>query len=187
MNSDHQKPVSLEDLLRLKRAERPAPEFWTQFERELRAKQLAALVTKRPWWQTLPARALAGLSRYHLPLGATAVLALTFLSVREYQTQNAGFSGVVLPGLVDQGTENNLRTNSGLLVGYPANVVAVQANSVSGVAPMKDTEVNASAENNFTGVDGAERISAMAALISALTAKSPRTNTALGCTAARCP
>ena len=46
MKSDHQKPVSLEDLLRLKRAERPAPEFWVQFERELRAKQLAALVTQ---------------------------------------------------------------------------------------------------------------------------------------------
>jgi len=165
MKSDPQKPVSLEDLLRLKRAERPAPGFWTQFERELRAKQLAALVTKRPWWQTLPARALAGLSRYHLPLGASAVLALTFLSVREYQTQNSASHGIVLPGLVDQGTENNLRTNSGFLAGNPATVVAVQANSVSGVAATKDTDVSASAENNFTGADGAERISAMAALI----------------------
>ena len=81
-----QKSVSLEDLLRLKRAERPSAEFWPQFERELRAKQLAALVVRRPWWRTLPARAMVGLSRYHLPLGATAVLALTFLSVREYRT-----------------------------------------------------------------------------------------------------
>jgi hypothetical protein len=81
-----QKSVSLEDLLRLKRAERPSTEFWPQFERELRAKQLAALVVQRPWWRTLPARAMVGLSRYHLPLGATAVLALTFLSVREYRT-----------------------------------------------------------------------------------------------------
>lgn len=165
MKPDHQKPVSLEDLLRLKRAERPAPEFWAQFERELRAKQLAALVTKRPWWQTLPARALAGLSRYHLPLGATAVLALTFLSVREYQTQNAGARGVVLPGLVDQGPENSLRANAGPLVASPANAVAVPANSAAEVGATEDSDINASAENNFSGANTPERVSAMAALI----------------------
>ncbi|HVU35115.1 MAG TPA: hypothetical protein VHE61_16900 [Opitutaceae bacterium] len=77
-------PVTIEDLLRFKRAERPAPEFWDEFDRELRAKQLAALVEKRPWWRRFP-RALAGTARYHLPLGATAVLALTLLSVRDYQ------------------------------------------------------------------------------------------------------
>ncbi len=86
MKSDQKNPITLEDLLRLKRAERPPAEFWPEFERELRAKQLAALVTRRPWWRTLPQRAFAGLARYHLPLGATAVLALTFISVREYQT-----------------------------------------------------------------------------------------------------
>lgn len=167
MKPDHQKPVSLEDLLRLKRAERPAPEFWVQFERELRAKQLAALVAKRPWWQTLTARALAGLSRYHLPLGATAVLALTFLSVRDYQTQNTGSGGVVLPGLVEQGTENNLRANSGFLAGNSANVVNFPAISASEVAATQDTDINAVSENNFTSADGAQRVSAMATLIAA--------------------
>lgn len=83
MNRDNQRPVTLEDLLRLKRTERPSAEFWNQFDRELRAKQLAAIVEKRPWWRRLPA-AFAGFSRYHLPLGATAVLALTVFSVREY-------------------------------------------------------------------------------------------------------
>lgn len=102
MKSDQKNQITLEDLLRLKRAERPPAEFWPEFERELRAKQLAALVTRRPWWRTLPQRAFAGLARYHLPLGATAVLALTFISVREYQTAaperslvpNAGASSV---------------------------------------------------------------------------------------------
>ena len=100
MKSDRQKPVTLEDLLRLKRTERPPAEFWSQFERELRAKQLAALVVKRPWWRTLPVRAFAGLSRYHLPLGATAVLALTFFSVREYQTVTP--AAVALPAAGDE-------------------------------------------------------------------------------------
>lgn len=80
--------ISLEDLLRLKRAERPAPEFWTRFEQELRVKQLAAIVEKKPWWQFnggFP-KVLGRFSRLPVPLGATAVLALTFVIVRESQT-----------------------------------------------------------------------------------------------------
>ncbi len=85
MNHDRKRPVSLEDLLQLKRAERPSVEFWAQYERELRAKQLAALVEKRPWWQTLSlARVFVGFRRYQLPLGAAAVLAVTVLSMRDY-------------------------------------------------------------------------------------------------------
>jgi hypothetical protein len=84
MNHDNRRPVALEDILRLKRAERPLPEFWTHFDRELRAKQLAALVEKRPWWSVVP-RVLTGLSRYHVPLGATAVLALSIVSYREFR------------------------------------------------------------------------------------------------------
>jgi hypothetical protein len=83
MNQESKRPVTIEDLLRLKRAEHPKAEFWTEFDRELRAKQLAALVEKRPWWRALP-HTFRGLTRYSLPLGATAVLAITFLSVRDY-------------------------------------------------------------------------------------------------------
>jgi hypothetical protein len=85
MKHESKRSVTVEDLLHLKRAERPPAEFWTSFERDLRAKQLAALVGKRPWWRSMP-RVFAGFSRYHLPLGATAILAITFLSIREYQT-----------------------------------------------------------------------------------------------------
>jgi len=80
-------PIMIEDLLRLKRAERPPAEFWTQFETELRAKQLAALVEKRPWWRTLALpQMFSSVRRYQLPLGATAVLAVTLLAVRDYRT-----------------------------------------------------------------------------------------------------
>jgi len=77
------RPITVEDLLRLKRAERPADSFWQQFDRELRAKQLAALVTKRPWWQRLP-RFSPRLAQYRFPLGAAAAVAVTFVSVRNY-------------------------------------------------------------------------------------------------------
>ncbi len=76
------RPVSLEDLLRLKRAERPAPEYWADYDRQLRAKQLAALVAKRPWWHGLR-NGLVGLTRFHVAAGAAAVLAISFISLRE--------------------------------------------------------------------------------------------------------
>jgi hypothetical protein len=75
--------VTLEDLLRLKRAERPPPEFWSEFERELRQKQLAALVERKSWWHELAA-AYSRFGKLRLPLGATAVLALSFLTIRYY-------------------------------------------------------------------------------------------------------
>src|SRR5688572_6119582 len=84
MKPESNRPITIEDLLRLKRAERPPAEFWATFDRELRAKQLAALVGKRPWWQRIPG-ALSRASRYRVPLGASAVVALTFFTVRDYE------------------------------------------------------------------------------------------------------
>lgn len=80
--------VSLEDLLRVKRSERPPAEFWNQFEREMRTKQLAAIVEPRPWWAPF-IRVGARVSHYQLPVGAAAILALSFVTVREYRTDNA--------------------------------------------------------------------------------------------------
>lgn len=77
--------VTLEDLLRVKRAERPPVQFWAEFEREMRSKELAAIVEPRPWWAPL-IRVGARVSRHQLPIGAAAVLALSFVTVREYRT-----------------------------------------------------------------------------------------------------
>ncbi len=71
--------VTIEDLLRLKRAERPSPEFWTNFERELRQKQLTALVQKRRWWHDLP---VILSRRIYVPAGAAAIVAFTLVTVR---------------------------------------------------------------------------------------------------------
>ncbi len=162
MKSDRPKTVTLEDLLRLKRAERPPAEFWSQFERELRAKQLAALVVKRPWWRTLPARAFAGLSRYHLPLGATAVLAITFLSVREYQTVTPG--GVALPVLGDEVIETSTP-----FVGSTASVGGLAespylADEVEPVAVANELAPSASREADLPTESGVQAFSAMAVL-----------------------
>lgn len=85
MKSDKQKPkqVSLDDLFALKRAERPSDEFWEDFQRELHLRQRAEAIEPKRWWFALP-RVFAGLARYQMPIGATAVLAVTFLSFRDY-------------------------------------------------------------------------------------------------------
>jgi hypothetical protein len=83
MNQERKRQVTLEDVLRLKRVERPPAEFWTRFDRELRTKQLAALVERHSWWSRLSG-ALARFGIYRLPLGAGAVLALSFVGVRHY-------------------------------------------------------------------------------------------------------
>lgn len=88
MNHEKRRPVALEDLLRLKRMERPQEDFWADFDRQLRAKQLSALVEKRPWWHGLIApHAFSVLRRYHLPLGATAALAVGFAAIRINQSE----------------------------------------------------------------------------------------------------
>ena len=74
--------VTLEDLLRLKRAERPPPEFWAGFEAELRQRQLAALVERKSWWRE--AVTFARLRRLRVPFGALAVLGLTLLAMHRY-------------------------------------------------------------------------------------------------------
>jgi hypothetical protein len=77
---DSEPKVTLEELLRLKRAERPPAEFWSRFDSEMRAKQLAAIVVRRPLWDGI-SRIFAAVYRNHLPFGAAAAVALTWAGV----------------------------------------------------------------------------------------------------------
>jgi hypothetical protein len=79
----HRPNVTLEELLRLKRAERPAEDFWARFDQELRAKQLAAIVDQRPWWRIRwigPSK----LARYSTSLAAAMSLGMALVAVHEY-------------------------------------------------------------------------------------------------------
>ncbi len=90
MSHAPQKPT-LEELLRLKRAERPAEDYWARFDAGLRAKQLTALVEKPSWTTRLRAR----LAWFAAPLGAAAVAALAM--VAWLQTGPLPKAGVVSP------------------------------------------------------------------------------------------
>jgi hypothetical protein len=80
MKRDTDRNITIEDLLRLKRAERPPAEFWARFESEIRAKQLAAIVNKRPWWDGA-SRAFGVVYRNRLSFGTAAALALSVAGV----------------------------------------------------------------------------------------------------------
>ncbi len=128
--------VSLGELLRLKRAERPEPEFWARFEQDLRAKQLAAIVEKRPWWVALRLPlATRALSRWtvQLPVGAAAVLALSFVVLHE----NRPHAVVVAPAARAEGTAvaaqhpvsppQRAREVPGFVIQQPVSVSALES------------------------------------------------------------
>ena len=160
MNQDSNKrPVTLEDILRLKRAERPPAEFWDGFDRELRAKQLAALVEKRPWWRSAPAL-FSGFSRYHLPLGATAVLAITFFATRDFHATR-------IPVAMDTAGAHFVRETTSVSDSLPSvdglDAVATSPADApvteSVLAGVTASEVSASAEVAAAGGISASRLS----------------------------
>lgn len=131
MNQDKPK-VTLEDLLRLKRVERPPAEFWNEFDRELRTKQLSALMAKRPWWQTLTLPVtgfFVRLGHFRIPIGAAAVLAVTFLGIRH------GHDGM-MPAVEHEssasvGGERGSRSASSFVSADPVNPPAIGFDAAS--------------------------------------------------------
>jgi hypothetical protein len=93
MKRDTEKKITIEDLIRLKRAERPPADFWATFEAEIRSKQLSAIVNKRPWWHGL-SRAAIVFNRYQLPFGAAAALAITWAGIHYYSVSPAQAVGM---------------------------------------------------------------------------------------------
>ncbi len=134
---DQRPKVTVEDLLHLKRAERPTAEFWNDFERELRQKQLAALLEKRPWWRELPQLLVR---RAYLPVGATAILAFTLVSVKYYapsQSESMMVPVAGSPGPADREVAAPTAPVSSPLINRSETVAAM------GSDPMADTPVAA--------------------------------------------
>lgn len=81
--------IKVEDLLRLKRSERPDEQFWNQFDRELHQRMLSTLVKKDPWYTQV----LRGLTGRTAQVGfvATAAAALAVMVV--VQPSSVGIEG----------------------------------------------------------------------------------------------
>ena len=83
--------MKVEDLLRLKRAERPGEVFWNTFDRELHQRMLQTLVKKDPWHvQVL--RGVSGRIAQSAAVGVAAVL-LAMMVVRPAFVNTVATSG----------------------------------------------------------------------------------------------
>jgi len=148
--NDFQRPptqptkVTLDDLLRLKRAERPPVEFWAEFERQMRTKQLAAIVRKDPWWRSWR-NVFASSARLRLPLGATAVLALAFVTAREYRRAMPLTPNLPVATSVAPSPAQSIPEESHALPALVSNDVAVTSTSPEStpepILPVRDAAV----------------------------------------------
>jgi hypothetical protein len=77
---DSQNNVTLEELLRFKRAEKPDEAFWNRFDQELHQRTLRALVKKDPWYVQIM-RGLSGKIAQTTAVGAVAAV-LAMMVVR---------------------------------------------------------------------------------------------------------
>jgi hypothetical protein len=122
-NNSHGKEVKVEELLRLKRAERPGEVFWNTFDRELHQRMLQTLVKKDPWYvQVL--RGVSGRIAQTAAVGAAAV----FLALM-----------VMRPALVDSkranGAYSSLQKNALDLVNSAPSVDAAMSDLDSNLIP----------------------------------------------------
>jgi hypothetical protein len=80
--------VPLEQLIQLKRSERPPASFWEDFDREFHRRQLVALVSIEPWHRRA-ARAVAMVARRIAPVAAgTAAVAFAVLALLRVDLSN---------------------------------------------------------------------------------------------------
>src|ERR1700722_1796403 len=131
MKQDTDPKITVEDLLRLKRAERPPAEFWATFEAEIRAKQLSAIVIRRPWWDRF-SRVFAIMYRHQLAFGATAAVALAWMGV-DYTGGRGVFASA---------PQTHARVVSAPVAAAPAPVVPVAERAA---ARVQEVEVSAPA------------------------------------------
>ncbi len=135
MNRPQQRPVTVEDLLRLKRAERPPEAFWADFDRGLRAKQLAALLPRRPWWQRWTEGGFwPALGRLAVPVGAVGLIAGLFLVPRPVVEKAA------IPALAG-GSMEGIPLAAGIAPAVESVAVAALPEAAVEVAPAREQRV----------------------------------------------
>ena len=134
-NNSHEKEVKVEDLLRLKRAERPREVFWNTFDRELHQRMLQTLVKKDPWHVQI-LRGVSGRIAQTAAVGAAAV----FLALM-----------VMRPALVDS-TQTNEANEAHLALQKNALDLVNSAPSVA--AAISDLDSNLIPDYQIDAISG---------------------------------
>lgn len=96
MIPDRQKrPVTVEDLLKVKRGERPDGEFWDSWQASMRGRLAEARTVRRPWYKDALHRFFIGVARNQIALGTTCVVMLGIAVVHESNVSFAPLPGTL--------------------------------------------------------------------------------------------
>lgn len=122
-HSSKKSSVTLEQLLHLKRAERPDERFWDEFDRELHRRQLATAVNVRPWYTRFSGAGLVALRR-SAPFGAAAAALLAgFVLFDQHETDAT--DAPTAPAQIAQASPENV------LVVLPAEQFTARARPIT--------------------------------------------------------
>lgn len=153
----HSSRPSLEEVIRIKRAERPPAEFWQRFEQELRAKQLAAIVAPRPWWRPL-AGLLSGRRATVAGFGAVAaVAAVAYLRLPSNQAMvdaQDSTASISSPALA----ATNVRSAAETMSAGPVVQVAAVSPQVSSPGEISTADNSAKSEDQRREATGSSSV-----------------------------
>ncbi|TVP80550.1 MAG: hypothetical protein EA353_03615 [Puniceicoccaceae bacterium] len=82
--------VSVEDLLRIKRAERPDTAFWNTFDRELHQRMLQTLVKKDPWYVQVMRGLTGRIGQAAAAAGVAVLIAMLVLRPAMLESDQSG-------------------------------------------------------------------------------------------------
>lgn len=137
---ERQAEINLEDLLRLKRSERPSDQFWNEFDQELHQRMLQTLVKKDPWYLQLM-RGFSGRILQNTALAAAAVVVGMVLVRPAFQPMASSMgaiamdsAAVVLSGDTAMaglmyGSDLDAVTSELSMTDYYADAMSVETNS----------------------------------------------------------
>jgi hypothetical protein len=84
MSQDPRKPVSVDDLIRVKRGEHPDRGFWSDWQGGMAQRLTEAKQAPRSFWRDALPRFWISVAKWQLPVGASALFILGFVVVHEY-------------------------------------------------------------------------------------------------------
>lgn len=119
-NNAQQKEVNVEELLRLKRAEKPNEAFWNDFDRELHQRMLQTLVKKDPWYEQL-LRGVSGRIAQTAAVGAAAAF-IAMMVVRPAFVDATNPASPSSPSSPSDGASQFAQGQESLASGLPVEV-----------------------------------------------------------------
>lgn len=136
---DRRHNISLEDLLRFKRAERPDQAFWEQFDQQLHQRMLQTLVRKDPWYVQLM-HALSGtIAQSTAVAGLAAVLAVVVLRPAFIASNESSQTGLVAQASTRAATEAHDHAGPAATVLETAPITAEADYSIDGLSVVANT------------------------------------------------